>query len=467
MKDKRRMLVLVALLIGVLAVVAAGCGGDDSSSEPPPPADTPAEPPAADPPADPPADAGPALKVGLVTDTGGVNDRGFNEFSIAGLDEASDVFGIESRVYVSDSEEDYLPNLLAAANDGNDLVLAVGFLLRPTTIEVAAEFPDTKFAGVDHFYGTEGDGFSGCEDEGTCILPNTLGLLFPSEESGYVAGIVAALTTQTGTVSTVGGIKIPPVDNWIAGFQQGALSVNPDITLLNAYSQDFVDQAKCKEIGLDQIAQGSDVVFQVAGQCGLGALDAAGEQGVFAIGVDVDQGFKGDYVLTSALKPLQVSVFDTIQSVVEGTYQGGQLLNFSVADFPEAQLLTPVSADVSQEAQDAVAVAIEQLISGEIDPTAVVEEVGAAPAEPADSGGGGDAAAGASLYLEAGCGNCHTLADAGTDGAVGPNLDNSQPSFELAVDRMTNGSGPMPSFLDALGEDGINDVAAYVVSVTS
>ena len=85
------------------------------------------------------------------------------------------------------------------------------------------------------------------------------------------------MTTKTGTISTVGGVAIPPVDNWIAGFQQGALSVNPDINLLNAYSQDFNDQAKCKEIGIDQIAQGSDVVFQVAGLCGLGALDAAGE----------------------------------------------------------------------------------------------------------------------------------------------------------------------------------------------
>ena len=468
MNNKRRMLVLLALVIGALALVAAGCGGDDSTSSEPAPA---ADPPPADPPAEEPADAGPVLKVGLVTDTGGVNDRGFNEFSIAGLDEATAEFGIESRVYVSESEEDYLPNLLAASNDGNDLVLAVGFLLRPSTIQVAAEFPDTMYAGIDHFYGTEGDGFSGCEEEGTCILPNTLGLQFPSEESGYVAGIVAALTTQTGTISTVGGVKIPPVDNWIAGFQQGALSVNPDIALLNAYSQDFVDQAKCKEIGLDQIAQGSDVVFQVAGQCGLGALDAAGELGVFAIGVDVDQSFKGDYVLTSALKPLQVSVFDTIQSVVDGSFEGGKLLNFSVTDFPEAQLLTPFSADVSQEAQDAVEVAIEQLISGEIDPTASVEEVGAeGGGEPADDGGGeaaGDAAAGAGLYAEAGCGNCHTLADAGSTGAIGPNLDDSQPSFELAVERMTNGSGPMPSFVDALGEDGINDVAAYVVSVTS
>ena len=375
MKDKRRMLVLLALVVGALALVAAGCGGDDSSSsEPPAAADPPAEEPAAEEPA---AAPGAGFKIALITDTGGVNDRGFNENSIAGLDQAAEELGIEARVFVSESEEDYVPNLVAAAEDGSNLILSVGFLLSGPTIQVATEFPDVAFAGIDHFYGTEGDGFSGCEDGGTCVVPNALGLLFPSEEAGYVAGIVAALTSETGTVSTVGGIKIPPVDNWIAGFQAGALSVNPDIQLLNAYSQDFVDQAKCKEIGLDQIANGSDVVFQVAGLCGLGALDAAAEQGVSAIGVDADQSFKGDHVLTSALKPLQVAVFDTISSIVDGRYEGGQNVSFSIQDFPDAQLLSePISSAVSQEARDAVEVATEQLISGEIDPTASVEEVG-------------------------------------------------------------------------------------------
>ena len=376
-KEKRRMLVLLALVLGVLGLVAAGCGGDDSSAEPAAEPTAPAEEPSAEPPAEEPAAApGEGIKIGLVTDTGGVNDRGFNEFSIAGLDQAMDELGIDGRVFISESEEDYVPNLVAAAEDGSDLVLSVGFLLAAPTVEVAAQFPDVNFAGIDHFYGTEGDG---CEESGTCVLPNTLGLGFPSEEAGYVAGIVAALTTQTGTISTVGGISIPPVDNWIAGFQQGALSVNPDINLLNAYSQDFVDQAKCKEIGLDQVAQGSDVVFQVAGLCGLGALDAAGEQGVFAIGVDADQSFKGDYILTSALKPLQVAVFDTIATQVDGSFSGGVNTFFSVTDFPEAALLAPFSADVSQEAQDAVAVATEQLISGEVDPTASVQEVGVTP----------------------------------------------------------------------------------------
>ena len=101
-------------------------------------------------------------------------------------------------------------------------------------------------------------------------------------------------------VSTVGGQKIPPVDHYIAGFQAGAKAANPDLKFLNAYSQDFIDPAKCKEIALDQIAKGSKVVFQVAGQCGLGALDAAKEKGVQGIGVDADQAYLGEHVLTCA-----------------------------------------------------------------------------------------------------------------------------------------------------------------------
>jgi len=327
----------------VLGLAVVGCGGEDEGGD---------------------AD----ISVGLVTDTGGVNDRGFNEFSIAGLDQAADELGVETRVYVSATEDDYLPNLTAAAEDGHDLVIGVGFLLAPSTIQIATEFPDTSFAGVDHFYGGEG-----CEEAGTCELPNTLGMQYPSEEPGYLAGIVAALTTESKTVSTVGGIKIPPVDNWIAGFQQGVADTDSTVQTLNAYSQDFVDQAKCKEIALDQISQGADIVFQVAGDCGLGAIDGACEEGKFAIGVDADQSAQGDCVITSALKPLQASVFGVIESFVDGTFMGGQNTFFGIADLPDAELLTPLADTVPAEAQDAVDEATEKLKSGEIDPPATIE----------------------------------------------------------------------------------------------
>jgi len=352
---KRKLPWLVLLLLAlVLAVAAAGCGGDDDEGAPATGAtDT---------------GAGPAISVGMVSDTGGLDDRGFNEFSINGFERAESELGVTGRVYVSESGDDYLPNLTAAVDDGHDLVIAIGFLIQPSVAEVAAEATDVNFAGVDQFYGEPPD--CGGEDQPACVLPNVLGLQFPSEEAGYLAGVVAAMLTKSGTVSTVGGIKIPPVDNWIAGFRQAVKDTNPDVKLLNAYSQDFVDQAKCKEIALDQIAQGSDVIFQVAGQCGLGALDAACQEGAFAIGVDADQSFAGDCVVTSALKPLELAVFETVKSAQDGTFQGNTNRFFGIQEFPDAELLAPFTADVSQEIQDAVEEAKQKLISGEIDPPA-------------------------------------------------------------------------------------------------
>ena len=363
MKVTRKLPWLVLLLATlVLAVGAVGCGGDDDEGDGETPAATGGE-------TEAPAEE--AISVGMVSDTGGLDDRGFNEFSINGFERAQEELGVDGRVYVSESGDDYLPNLTAAVDDGHDLVVAIGFLIQPSVVEVATEATDVNFAGVDQFYGEEPD--CGGEDQSPCALPNVVGLQFPSEEAGYLAGIVAAGMTETGTVSTVGGIKIPPVDNWIAGFRQGVMDTNPDITLLNAYSQDFVDAAKCKEIALDQISQGSDVVFQVAGQCGLGALDAACQEGVFAIGVDADQSFAGDCVVTSALKPLELAVFETIKSVQEGTFAGGENRFFGIEDFPEAELLAPFTDAVPADVQTAVDEAREQLISGEIDPPATFD----------------------------------------------------------------------------------------------
>jgi basic membrane protein A len=340
------LLVVVSALF--LAVGAASCGGDDDGGG-----------------------GSDSIKVGLVTDTGGVDDRGFNQFSIAGLDKAEDELNIEKRVYVSNSADDYEPNLQAAVDDGNDFVVAVGFLLAPTTIKVATANPDVSFAGVDHFYGEPGD--AACEESKTCAVENALGLQYPSEEAGYLAGIVAALTTKTNTVSTVGGIKIPPVDNWIAGYQAGVKATKPSVKTLNAYSNDFNDAAKCKEIALDQISQGSDVVFQVAGDCGLGALDAACEQNVTAIGVDADQAAQGDCVLTSALKPLEESVFGVIDTFVKGDFKGGTNAFYGVEDLPDAKLLAPFTPAASQEIQEAVARAETGLKDGTIDPPSALK----------------------------------------------------------------------------------------------
>jgi basic membrane protein A len=200
-------------------------------------------------------------------------------------------------------------------------------------------------------------------------------MVFPTEQSGYLAGVLAATMTKSGTIASTAGEKIPPVDNWIAGFQQGAIDTKPDIKLLNAYSDDFQDQAKCKEIALDQIAQGADIVYQVAGKCGLGAIDAACEKGAFAIGVDADQGSLGKCVITSTLKPLVTAVYGVIQRFVDGSLETGKDEVFGLKELPDAALLAPYTADVPQEAKDAVEAAAKKVSSGEVVPPATLEDV--------------------------------------------------------------------------------------------
>jgi basic membrane protein A len=309
-------------------------------------------------------------KVALVSDTGGLDDKGFNQFSVAGFKRGVADFGFKDRIYVSKTADDYLPNLTAAAQDGNKFVLAVGFLLGPSVAQAADQFPDVKFAGVDQFFG--GDG---CKKAGTCTRPNVIGMVYPTEQSGYLAGVVAALMTKSNTVSTVGGKKIPSVDNWIAGFQQAVHDTKPGVKTLNAYSQDFEDLAKCKEIALDQIAHGSDVVFQVAGKCGLGALDAACEKGKIAIGVDVDQSGQGKCVVTSALKPLETSVYNMIKTFKDGKFKGGGNTFFGVEQLPDAELLTDFHGNVPQSVKDAVAKAEKGLKDGSIKPPATLDAV--------------------------------------------------------------------------------------------
>jgi basic membrane protein A and related proteins len=288
---------LAALVLGI-----AACGGDDDDSGG---SNTTSSS----------ASGGKAIKTGLVTDIGGLNDRSFNFLANKGLEDAESQLGTQGRVFLSKSNGDYIPNLQTSAQQQNDLTVSVGFLMGDATATVAKKFPDNNFAIVD---------FAAAGLKGK--PQNVQGLLFKEQEAGYLAGYLAGLWAKDNnadTISSVGGQKIPPVDHYIAGYQAGAKAANPGIKTLNGYSQDFVDQAKCKEIALNQIAQGSKVVFQVAGQCGLGALDAAKEKGVQGIGVDADQSYLGPHILTSALKKVDVAVFDAIKRAQAGQFKGG------------------------------------------------------------------------------------------------------------------------------------------------
>jgi basic membrane protein A and related proteins len=265
-----------------------------------------------------------SIKAGMVTDIGGLNDRSFNFLANRGMERAQRELGAETRVLISDSNADYIPNLTQLAQQQFDLIVPVGFLMADATNTVATRVPNANFAIVD-FSATA------LKDK----PKNVQGLLFKENEAGYLAGYLAGLWAKDNgakTISTVGGQKIPPVDAYIAGYQAGAKAAYPGIETLNGYSQDFVDQGKCKEIALNQIAQGSEVVFQVAGQCGLGALDAAEEEGVQSIGVDADQGYLGPHILTSALKRVDVAVFQAVKRAQEGKFRGGTDVVSTVAN---------------------------------------------------------------------------------------------------------------------------------------
>ena len=194
------------------------------------------------------------------------------------------------------------------------------------------------------------------------------GLTFATNENSYLIGYMAAkmVEKQGGkqVISVVGGQEIPTVTIFLAGYEAGAKAANPDITVLKDYSQEFVQQAPCKELALDQIAKGSQVVFQVAGGCGLGALSAAEDKGVWGIGVDRDQSDLGDHILTSAVKRVNTSVFDTVKSVQDGTFKGGEDSTFDLAN--DGVALGKISPKVPQDIIDEVDALKQKIIDGEI-----------------------------------------------------------------------------------------------------
>jgi basic membrane protein A len=301
----RAIAIALTLAIGSVAVAACGSSNSSSSSSTASSATSTAAAPAAK-----------KIKVGLVTDIGGLNDRSFNALANKGVMDAEKQLGITGRVLISKSNADYTPNLSTLAQQKYDLVIAVGFLMADATEKVAKKFPNVKFAIID-------SSAAAMKSKPT----NVEGLLFKEQEAGYLVGYLSGLYAKDNnatTVGSVGGLKIPPVDHYIAGFQAGAKAADPSIKTLNGYSQDFVDQAKCKELALAQIAKGSKVEFQVAGQCGLGVLDAAKEKSLQGIGVDADQAYLGPQVFTSALKKVDVAVFNAIKAAQSDQYTGGQ-----------------------------------------------------------------------------------------------------------------------------------------------
>jgi basic membrane protein A and related proteins len=279
----------------------------------------------------------PTIKVGLVTDTGGLNDQSFNHLAALGLAKAASTgsicsvgglqcsggLNVQGDVVESKTGDEYVPNLTNFATKGYDLVIGNGFLMQPAIGTVAKEFPNVKFAIVDGY----------CTDAkfNDLKLSNCMDLLFKEQESGALVGAIAGLLEKAqkapknkNVIGAVGGISIPPVNHYIAGYKWAAEMVDPGVKVLVGYSNDFNAADKCKGVANSQIGQGADFIFQVAGGCGLGALQAAGQAKVYSFGVDADQKSADNSVIASALKKVDVAVYTAIQAVVQGKFASGE-----------------------------------------------------------------------------------------------------------------------------------------------
>jgi basic membrane protein A len=264
------------------------------------------------------------LRVGLVTEPTGI-ENSYMRGAYLGLERAVRELGIRGRVLTSAPKEGYVPSLSLLARQKYDLVITFGYFAAAATDSVATGFPETRFAIIDFAH-----------DDLAHRPTNVVGLVFSDEQAGYLAGYLAALVLRLSpgeeVISSVGGQRVPAVERLIAGYQAGARGANPRVTTLNSYTDSFTDPVKGRAVALSQIAKGSRVVFQVASTCGLGALEAAKEHGIWGIGVDVDQSHLGRHILTSAVKRLDVAVFDTIEELARGTLETGCTSRFSLGN---------------------------------------------------------------------------------------------------------------------------------------
>jgi basic membrane protein A len=303
------------------------------------------------------------LRVGLVLEEAGGAGDPYGGIAFAGLHRAVHDFGIDGKAIVQGAKEGAFPSFAYLARERYDLVIGLGVLHVKAVDRAARAYPGTRFAMVDAPW------------ENLPHRPrNVLGVRYHVEQAAYLAGYLAALMESRrpgkDVVSAVGGYRVSTVDPFIAGFRAGARKASPHVVVLVAYANDFVDPAKCRRVALGQIAKGSGVVFEVAGGCGLGALEASKEKGVWGIGVDSDQSWLGPHILTSVLKRMDVATYDVIRSLKNGTLRVGRSTIFDLADGGVG--LGKISPNVPPAFLARVARVREQIVSGRIGPIPLV-----------------------------------------------------------------------------------------------
>jgi basic membrane protein A len=245
------------------------------------------------------------LTVGVVFDSGGRGDKSFNDSAYAGIERAQKEFELDVRTVDSKSIKDYETNLAALAEQGTQLVFAVGITQKEALEAVAPRFPNTKFAMID------------AEIE----APNVRGIIFAEEQGSFLAGYAAALASKTGKIGFVGGMNIPLIRKFESGYIAGAKSAKPDIQVLpSKYTESWDNVSLGKQSALALFNAGADVVYHASGRCGLGVIDAAKEKNALAIGVDSNQDdVAPGFVLTSMLKRVDEAVYNTIKDMKAGT----------------------------------------------------------------------------------------------------------------------------------------------------
>jgi basic membrane protein A len=325
---KRTLLAFLALAIA-LAFVMVGCNRAEEGEE-----------------------AAEAVKIGMVTDVGGVNDNSFNQSAWEGLQRVGDDLGVDVSYLESGQGSDYGPNMETMFDAGNQLIWAIGFLMADAVYEAAISNPDTNYAIIDYAW----------ED----TPANMVGVVFKAQEPSFLVGYIAGKMTQTGTVGFVGGIAGDIIDGFDYGFHAGVQYANPDVTVLRQYADSFTDAATGKSIASQMYLEGADIIFSAAGLVGDGVIEAAKEQGLWAIGVDKDQSYLApDNVLTSAMKRVDMAIYTVSEMLVNGEFPGGSTMLFSLEN--EGVGIAPTSdRHVPDDLLAEVAELQEMIISGDV-----------------------------------------------------------------------------------------------------
>ena len=322
-----KKLTTLAMATVVSASLLVGCSGNNESAE------------------------NDKITVAMITDVAGVNDQSFNQSAWEGLQQAEKELGVEVKYLESKQDSDYATNIETLVDEDVDLILGVGMKLSDAIKEGAELYPDQNFVIVD---------------EELTDISNVKSILFNAQESAYLAGLVAGKTTKTDNVGFIGGMQLPTVDTFKYGFMAGVKAVNPDATIQVQYANSFTDQAKGKAIANQMYSNGADIVFTCGGDVGTGSIEAAKENGKFAIGVDRDQSdLAPENVLTSAIKRVDVGVYETVKAYLDGTFEGGTTTIYGLEDNAVGIPDTTKNL-VSQEILDLVEETITKLKNKEI-----------------------------------------------------------------------------------------------------